>query len=80
MSLRSRANWRRRALVAAVALLVLDVFLFYTLVLNEPYLEKDRDAWTDVGVLLGAPLLAGLACGVVAVGRGRKGWTPRSGR
>lgn len=63
---------RRRALVAAIALLCCDVLLFYTLVLNEAYLEKDQDAWIDTGIILAVPLLLGLACALVAIRRPRR--------
>ena len=67
MSLKSR-----RALVAAVVLLCCEVLLFYTLVLNEAYLEKDQNARIDTGIILAVPLSLGLASALVAIRRPRR--------
>ncbi|MBM2620451.1 hypothetical protein JIG36_33570 [Actinoplanes sp. LDG1-06] len=62
------SQWRTLAVLAAL-LLVVSGWLFFTLVLDETYVESDLNSRLDDVVLIGLPALAGIALGVLAFRR-----------
>jgi hypothetical protein len=68
---RGRAQ-TRRLLAAAAVLLGLSGWLWYTLVLGEPYLEYDSNARFEDAVAICVPALAGLVVATVALTRARR--------
>ncbi|BAL88236.1 hypothetical protein AMIS_30160 [Actinoplanes missouriensis 431] len=65
-----RRSQRATLAVAAVVLLITSGLLFYTFVLDEPYLERDANGLLDIAAWVGIPALLGIAAGALAVRRG----------
>jgi len=68
----SRSPWPTFLFTAAAALLCCSVFLLYTLILEEGYIDHDTDAMVDLTAIIGGPALAGVALAAVAVRLSRK--------
>ncbi len=66
-----RASWQTTLVGLAGALLIISSLLFYTLVLDEEYLESDLNSRLDSVALIGIPALLGVGLGVFAFTRTR---------
>jgi hypothetical protein len=60
---------RRMLAVVAVVLLAFSGFALHTLVLDEPYLDKDLNGRLDDLAIIGIPAVAGIVIGVLLVAK-----------
>jgi hypothetical protein len=67
-----RVARRTTVVVSAAILMVLSGWLFYTLVVDEAYLESDLNSRLDVVGLIGVPAALGVGLIVLAVRRTRR--------
>jgi len=66
-----RVSRQRTLLGLAATLVIISFFLLYTLILDEPYLERDLDSRLDALGLIGIPAILGVGLGVLVVKRSR---------
>ncbi|WP_433789228.1 hypothetical protein [Actinoplanes sp. CA-252034] len=64
-----RTSQRATLAVTAAVLLITSGLLWYTLVLDEPYLESDANSRLDAVALIGIPALLGAGAAVLAFRR-----------
>ncbi|MEU4624787.1 hypothetical protein AB0G04_33050 [Actinoplanes sp. NPDC023801] len=67
-----RVSTRRTLVGLGAALMLAAGFLFYTLILDEEYLDMDANARLDAAALIGVPAVLGVGLVLLAVKRARR--------